>query len=79
MKQFVNGKEVEFVRVPFETLKEDWGQYLVGDYLLKVKCCVSDVMVSVEPPEQEEPIIIQFANDRNLQRADSTGSSGDFP
>ena len=31
---------------------------------------------AVEPPEQEEPIIIQFSNDRNLQSADSAGSGG---
>ncbi len=31
---------------------------------------------AVELPEQEKPIIIQFSNDRNLKRADSTGSSG---
>ena len=31
---------------------------------------------AVETPEQEEPIIIHFANDRNLQSADSAGSGG---
>ncbi len=34
---------------------------------------------AIEPLEQNEPVLIHFLNDRNLQSTDSTGSSGDFP
>ena len=58
MKHFVNGREIEFVKIPFTILKEDWQEYVAGDYLIKFKCCVHEFFLSVEPPaEGEEPMI----------------------
>ena len=58
MKHFIHGKEVEFVRVPFTILKEDWAEYVVGDYLVKVKPCLSEMFLALEATtENQQPLV----------------------
>jgi len=71
-KMNIKGEELEGEFVAFTPIQEDWNEYRVGDYIVKLKLIVSDIFQANDKldPQGNPVFYVKSQNVVNVRKAE---------